>query len=64
MDFLNTEEKREGRLVHLPMGRFGEAVELARAALFCAYPRLPSVSIHKLLMIGLVIQWPVRTVAT
>lgn len=36
MDFLNTEEKRQRRLVHLPMGRFGEAVELARAALFCA----------------------------
>jgi NAD(P)-dependent dehydrogenase (short-subunit alcohol dehydrogenase family) len=36
MDFLNTEEKRERRLVHLPMGRFGEAVELARAALFLA----------------------------
>ncbi|KAF9057431.1 short-chain dehydrogenase [Panaeolus papilionaceus] len=36
MDFLNTEEKRQRRLVHLPMGRFGEAVELARAALFLA----------------------------
>ncbi|KIL68246.1 hypothetical protein M378DRAFT_191234 [Amanita muscaria Koide BX008] len=36
MDFLNTPEKRERRLVHLPMGRFGEAVELARAALFLA----------------------------
>ena len=54
MDFLNTEEKRERRLVHLPMGRFGEAVELGRAALFCAYPRLPSVSVHMLLMTGLV----------
>jgi len=41
MDFLNTEEKRQRRLVHLPMGRFGEAVELARAALFCKF-RLPS----------------------
>ena len=28
MDFLNTDEKRNRRLVHLPMGRFGEAVEL------------------------------------
>lgn len=37
MDFLNTEEKRQRRMVHLPMGRFGEAVELAKAALFCAY---------------------------
>lgn len=37
MDFLNTTEKRERRLVHLPMGRFGEAVELAKAALFCMH---------------------------
>jgi len=36
MDFLNTEEKRQRRLVHLPMGRFGEAVEIAQAALFLA----------------------------
>jgi NAD(P)-dependent dehydrogenase (short-subunit alcohol dehydrogenase family) len=35
MDILDTLEKRERRLVHLPMGRFGEAVEVARAALFC-----------------------------
>ncbi len=42
MDFLNTEEKKQRRLVHLPMGRFGEAVELAKAALFrkCFYPLL------------------------
>ena len=36
MDFLNTPEKKERRLVHLPMGRFGEAVEIAKAALFLA----------------------------
>ncbi|KAI8055489.1 short-chain dehydrogenase [Syncephalis plumigaleata] len=36
MDFLNTEEKRQRRLVHLPMGRFGEAIEQAKAALFLA----------------------------
>ncbi|KAL5527061.1 hypothetical protein ACEPAG_5852 [Sanghuangporus baumii] len=36
MDFLNTPEKRERRLVHLPMGRFGEAVEVAKGALFLA----------------------------
>jgi len=36
MDFLNTPEKRDRRMVHLPMGRFGEAVELAKAALFLA----------------------------
>jgi hypothetical protein len=35
MNFLNTPEKRDRRLVHLPMGRFGEAVEIAKAALFC-----------------------------
>jgi NAD(P)-dependent dehydrogenase (short-subunit alcohol dehydrogenase family) len=36
MKFLNTEEKRQRRLVHIPMGRFGEAREMARAALFLA----------------------------
>jgi len=36
MDFLNTAEKRDRRMIHLPMGRFGEAVELAKAALFLA----------------------------
>ena len=40
MDFLNTPEKRDRRLVHLPMGRFGEAIEIAKAALFrkCNFP--------------------------
>ncbi len=36
MSFLNTEEKKRRRLVHLPMGRFGEAEEIARAALWLA----------------------------
>jgi NAD(P)-dependent dehydrogenase (short-subunit alcohol dehydrogenase family) len=36
MKFLNTEQKRQRRLVHLPIGRFGEAIEIARAALFLA----------------------------
>jgi NAD(P)-dependent dehydrogenase (short-subunit alcohol dehydrogenase family) len=36
MKYLNTEEKRQRRLVHVPMGRFGEAEEIARAALFLA----------------------------
>ena len=36
MKFLDTEEKRHRRLVHIPIGRFGEAVEIARAALFLA----------------------------
>jgi len=36
MDFLDTEEKKQRRLVHIPMGRFGEAKEIASAALFLA----------------------------
>jgi NAD(P)-dependent dehydrogenase (short-subunit alcohol dehydrogenase family) len=36
MKYLNTEEKRQRRLVHIPMGRFGEAHEIAKAALFLA----------------------------
>ena len=36
MSFLNTEAKKQRRLVHLPMGRFGEAKEIAQAALFLA----------------------------
>lgn len=34
MKFLDTEEKKQRRLVHIPIGRFGEAREIARAALF------------------------------
>ena len=36
MKFLDTEEKRQRRLVHIPMGRFGEAREMAQAALYLA----------------------------
>ncbi len=36
MKFLNTEEKKQRRLVHIPMGRFGEAKEMAKATLFLA----------------------------
>ncbi len=36
MKFLDTEEKKQRRLVHIPMGRFGEAREMASAALFLA----------------------------
>jgi NAD(P)-dependent dehydrogenase (short-subunit alcohol dehydrogenase family) len=36
MSYLNTEEKRQRRLVHVPMGRFGEAREIAHAALYLA----------------------------
>jgi NAD(P)-dependent dehydrogenase (short-subunit alcohol dehydrogenase family) len=34
--YLPTEADRQRRLVHVPMGRFGEAAEIARAALFLA----------------------------
>jgi NAD(P)-dependent dehydrogenase (short-subunit alcohol dehydrogenase family) len=36
MDFLDTDEKKQRRLVHIPMGRFGEAREIAYAALYLA----------------------------
>ena len=36
MKFLDTDEKKQRRLVHVPMGRFGLANEIAKAALFLA----------------------------
>jgi len=36
MKYLDTEEKRQRRLVHIPMGRFGEAAEIARSVVFLA----------------------------
>jgi NAD(P)-dependent dehydrogenase (short-subunit alcohol dehydrogenase family) len=36
MKFLDTDEKKHRRLVHIPMGRFGEAAEMAKAALWLA----------------------------
>ncbi|GFZ43080.1 hypothetical protein JCM24511_00798 [Saitozyma sp. JCM 24511] len=36
MEYLNTPEKLNRRLVHAPMGRFGEAVEQAKAVVFLA----------------------------
>ena len=36
MRYLDTEAKKQRRLVHIPMGRFGEAKEMAQAALFLA----------------------------
>ena len=36
MNFLDTDEKKQRRLVHIPMGRFGQAREMAQAALFLA----------------------------
>jgi NAD(P)-dependent dehydrogenase (short-subunit alcohol dehydrogenase family) len=36
MSFLDTEQKKQRRLVHIPPGRFGQASEIAQAALFLA----------------------------
>jgi len=36
MKILDTDAKKQRRLVHIPMGRFGTASEIARAALFLA----------------------------
>jgi NAD(P)-dependent dehydrogenase (short-subunit alcohol dehydrogenase family) len=36
MKFLDTDAKKQRRLVHIPMGRFGLAKEIARAALYLA----------------------------
>ncbi len=36
MKFLNTDAKKQRRLVHVPMGRFGQAKEMAQAALYLA----------------------------
>ena len=34
MDFLDTKEKLDRRLLHNPMGRFGEGIEQAKAVVF------------------------------
>ncbi len=36
MKFLDTDAKKQRRLIHIPMGRFGESSEIAKAALFLA----------------------------
>jgi NAD(P)-dependent dehydrogenase (short-subunit alcohol dehydrogenase family) len=52
MKFLDTEQKRQRRLVHIPIGRFGEAVEIARAALFLASDESSFVTGTELLVDG------------
>lgn len=65
MDFLNTPEKRDRRLVHLPMGRFGEAIEVARGALFRESHTAVHVTItDNDLLICLKFKWQVTTAAT
>ena len=39
MDYLDTDEKKQRRLVHVPLGRFGLAAEMAQAALYLASER-------------------------
>jgi len=36
MKFLDTEEKQGRRIVHIPIGRFGESKEIAQAVAFLA----------------------------
>jgi NAD(P)-dependent dehydrogenase (short-subunit alcohol dehydrogenase family) len=36
MQYLDTEQKKQRRLIHIPMGRFGEPAEVANAALWLA----------------------------
>jgi NAD(P)-dependent dehydrogenase (short-subunit alcohol dehydrogenase family) len=36
MKYLDTDHKKQRRLVHIPIGRFGEAEEIAKAVLFLA----------------------------
>ena len=38
--YLSDDEKRQRRLVHIPMGRFGEAEEMVNGALFLASRRV------------------------
>jgi len=52
MDFLDTPEKMQRRLVHIPMGRFGEAKEMAQAVVFLASPESSFVTGHDLLVDG------------
>ena len=52
MKFLDTDEKKQRRLVHIPMGRFGEAREIAQCG---AVPRLGRVVVrdrHEFLVDG------------
>jgi len=52
MKFLNTEQKMNRRLVHLPMGRFGEAEEIAQACVFLGSDRSCFITGHVLRVDG------------
>jgi NAD(P)-dependent dehydrogenase (short-subunit alcohol dehydrogenase family) len=50
--FLSDEDRRNRRLVHIPMGRFGEPLEIAHAALFLASDESSFVTGQSLLVDG------------
>ena len=50
--FLSDDAKRQRRLVHVPMGRFGEPLEIANAALFLASDESSFVTGQSLLVDG------------
>ena len=50
--FLSDEARRQRRLVHIPMGRFGEPLEIAQAALFLASDESSFVTGQSLLVDG------------
>jgi NAD(P)-dependent dehydrogenase (short-subunit alcohol dehydrogenase family) len=52
MRFLDTDTKRNRRLVHVPMGRFGEAAEMANVAAFLASDEASYVTGANLLVDG------------
>ncbi len=52
MSFLDTDTKKQRRLVHIPMGRFGEAAEMANGALFLASDESSFMTGGNLLMDG------------
>lgn len=52
MKVLDTDAKRQRRLIHVPMGRFGEASEMADAALFLASDESSFVTGSNLLVDG------------
>ncbi len=50
--FLDDDTKRQRRLVHIPMGRFGEAIEIANGALFLASDESSFITGQSLLIDG------------